>query len=167
MYMPQVLLLCPQREYADPDWLREKPKRRYSMEERALRAGREIAAEIFGVNGTECAILYSSMQIESVMRRNKKAATKKRLNTVLKRSYDAYKAAIELLVRRDYAVARDTVEPFTNGEVPSVWICFSPEEVAERVTLIYESLSASPYPYDAFVVGGREHVGTVQFWLDR
>ncbi|MBX3180583.1 MAG: hypothetical protein KF886_24825 [Candidatus Hydrogenedentes bacterium] len=137
------------------------------MDEEFLQIGRSMAEEAFGIGGTECVILYSSMQIEDAIRRSQKPATKKRLNTMLKRSGDAFKAAMERLVQRDCDAAIEIIEPFTNSDMPSLWICFSREEVVKRVAHIYDRLSSNLSAHDAYDLGGREHVGSIVFWLDR
>ena len=136
------------------------------MEEEILQIGREMAEEAFRPEDVECLLIYSSMEVESVIRRNKKAATKKRLNTVLARSHKAYLAAMERLLQRDFAGAQELIELYANCQVPSVWICLNQEEATERIATIYNTLSASVHPYDAYADGGRAHVATLTFWLD-
>lgn len=137
------------------------------MDEEFLQIGRSIAEDVFGLEGVECVIIYSSIQIEDTLQRNKKPATKKRLNTLLKRSDEAFKAALERLVQRDYEAAREIIAPLTNSDLPSLWICFCHKEVVERVAIIYDRLSASLSAHDAYDLGAKEHVGRILFWLDR
>jgi hypothetical protein len=136
------------------------------VNDHSIIAGEEICDKIYAASQTECVLLFSSIGIELCLH-HAKPATKKCLNGYLYRAEQTRAKVMSHLLQREYEAARDVLQPFTEGAPPCMWLCRTRDETAARIASIYDELGKSSTPIDAYDHGGRGHVGTATFWIDR